>query len=285
MPPPVYWPPPQAPYQGPGTRRPESSRFKLIAAVEAVAIVGLAVALVASLVTRPSGHSSGANATGPAAVGGSGGQAAQVPPTSAPPPSTAGTVVYHSSFAVADGWNTGPIGTAQASFATAGWTVTASNRIHHVLTTPYLNHSRRMSVAATVKGYPDTNVSFGTGCQADPDTQLFVYQFIAYPNGEWYLEKVQPNRSVATVERGTASPLPDNATVEIACTSAPAPGGATTTSLVGYINGQAEVQTSDTQTGLPAAGWIPVLLMDSYGSPVSVTYTSMSVRNLAAGAG
>jgi uncharacterized protein DUF4190 len=196
-------------------------------------------------------------------------------------PQSSGAAVYHSAFSPSDGWATGAVeANVKANLVTNGYLVTGSGRLHHLLVTPYLNRSAGLSVTTTATSFPLTNISFGAGCQTNPIGGLYVYQFIVYPNGDWYLEEAKPDHTVSALQEGTVSPLSTAATVGLSCSSGSSVAGSTQTLLVGYLNGQAEVQLAVTQNALPPGGWMPVLLMDSYGPSVSVTFTSLSVRVL-----
>lgn len=274
-PPATSWLP--APPRSPKAAR---NRWLVLAAIEAVVIVGLAVALAASLVdtSKTKGDASHSSGTPSAPV--------SYPHSSVTNPagaysSTSGTLRYHSSFNQSDGWDTGTLtDNIQTSVTATGYLVTASGRAHHLLLSPYLNRTTGVSVATTVTSYPRSNVSFGTACQSNPSGQYYVYQFMVYPNGDWYLEAVQPNNSISELDEGTATPLGSTTSIVVSCISSPPAAGTTKTLLIGYINGHQTVEDQAQQADLPTGGWLPVLVLGSYGTTVSTTFTSFSVRSL-----
>lgn len=244
--------------------------------------VGLAAGAGIGVVTkahRGSGHPSAS----PRAV------AASTAPTVSPSPSTSSTpltettgkVVYRSTLTRAEGWRSGSIGShVSASFGKRGYIVTGTERLHHAILTPYLNRSPGRSVTVGIGHYALADVSMGSGCQSSATAPYYIYQFIVYPDDNWYLERADPDNKVTILDEGTGDPSATIKKVTLTCLQVSQNGTTTDTQLTGYVNGTQEAQMDTDQKGLPSAGWLPILVIGSSGHPVSVTLTSFTVRDV-----
>jgi len=200
---------------------------------------------------------------------------------------TAGAVVFTSQFGAGQGWQTGTIaGNAIVALSPAGYHVTAWAKIHHLFLTPYTTTHSGISVAVGATTYPTTGVSVGAGCQSDGLTPPLVYQMVVYPAGNWYLEEGRVPGSIKTLRTGTTTALGSSATIEITCVVTSSSSSGQTTQIVGFVNGQ-QVVAAGNRIGQPfVSGYIPVLMVGTYGTQKSTaTFTGITVRKVSPASG
>ncbi len=260
-----------SPYGAVPQKRRAGRAWVITGAVVAVAvIVALSVALVATSNNSPSKSTS-------------------QPIGSAVPPSgsfsqSMGNVVYSSNFGPNDNWITGPVGGNTTITLSGGkYVVHAGTKVHHPLLMPYGAPHAAMSVEAGATGYPSTNVSIGVGCQSDAGVvPPLVYQLVVYPDGQWYVEEARLPGGVETLVSGTTSPLGASATVQLTCVLTNRNSGETT-QLVAYVNGEKVGAIGSQISGSGVSGFIPILVVGSFGPTVTVAYTSVTVRAASGG--
>ncbi len=233
-----------------------------VAALEAIAIVVLSVALVAN-------HSTAASPIG-----------STVPPSGSFTEQM-GQVVYSSTFGASQGWTVGSVNANTTITLTNGqYRVTGWTAIHHALTTPYGVPQRGMSVAANATGYPAGNVSMGVGCQsAYGISSAVVYQLVAYPDGQWYIEEARIPGNVKPLLSGETGPLGAATALQLTCVDTDATSGSETTQLVAYVNGD-EVGAIGDRVDQQGGGYVPILVLGTFGPQVSTTFTSFTVRKI-----
>jgi hypothetical protein len=166
-----------------------------------------------------------------------------------------------------------------AVLADNAYVVTGTGSVHHLISTPDTDASTSVSVTTVVTAYPSDGVTFGPACQTATES-LHVYQFVLGPDGVWFLEEADPGGTVTDLYSGTVEPPSSTVTVELSCVSRPPTGGLTYTHLIGYVDGQPAVEYDAVQADLPSGGWVPGLVVSSYGTTVSATFTHLTVRNL-----
>jgi hypothetical protein len=194
----------------------------------------------------------------------------------------AGTLVYSSEFAPADGWDTGAVAAqARASLVPGGYLVVGGGNSRHLLLSPYRTRLPAVTVSTEVRTFPTANVSFGVGCRAQPTPHSYGYLFVIYPDRDWFLEEDPPVGPVRILTRGTAEvPPPGIEFVALSCVQ-PAAGSTAGTRLTGFVNGPRVVEITAPKRPLNSVGWTPLLVVGSFGPSVSVTFRSFSVRDLA----
>jgi len=232
------------------------------AVLEAVAIVVLSVALV------------DAHPSSSAPIGSTVGAAGSFSPTM-------GHVVYSSHFGASDGWDTGTVDpNTRITLSNGQYRVTGWTAIHHALLTPDADPQRGMSVATGVTDYPGDDVSMGVGCQsASGVTPALIYQMVTYPDGQWYIEEARVPGTVETLVSGVTGALGTSASLQLTCVITDTSSGAETTQLVAYVNGTRVGAIGDVihqQVG----GYIPILVLGTFGPTASASFTSLTVRRI-----
>jgi len=235
-----------------------------IAVLEAVAIVVLSVALVGDSTpasSRPIGS---------------------IVPATGSYPSTRGSVVYTSTFGHDDSWTTGSIdANTTASVSGGQYVVQASDHYHHALLTPYGDPHLGISVQATVGGFPQHDVSMGVGCQSgsrvDPP---LIYQLIVYPDGSWWIEEARLTGSITILTSGQTPPLSTTATLQLVCVLTQVSSAQETTQLVAFVNGSQVAAIGDQITHLSPGGYVPLLVVGTFGQHVQVGFSGVVVRSI-----
>lgn len=257
----VPWPPAAA---AAGHRRFGLPLAIVIAVLEAVAIVALGIALIANR-----------SATSSRPIG------SVVPPTGSYP-STRGTIVYSSTFGGDDNWMTGTIDSNTAASVSDGhYVVRASARYHHVLLMPYGDPHLGISVRADVSDFPSDNISMGVGCQSDSGVDPpLVYQLVVYPDGGWWVEEARLSGSIAVLTSGQTSPLATTATFQLTCVITQVSSAQETTQLVAFVNGTQVAAIGDQITHLSPGGYVPAIVVGTFGSHVHVAFSGVVVRSV-----
>jgi hypothetical protein len=191
-----------------------------------------------------------------------------------------GSVVYSSSFHEGDGWYTGTVNAnTKVSLSHGNYVVHASTHLHHVFFTPYSTPHAVMSVEAAATAYPSDNISMGPGCQSDAGVNPpVVYQLAVYPDGQWYIEEARLPGGVQPLTSGTTAPLGSSATLQLTCAINDRTSSTETTELIAYVNGTKVGATASRINQTSITGFVPVLVVGSYGPQVSVTFTHVTVR-------
>jgi hypothetical protein len=234
-----------------------------VAVLEGIAIIALAIALLAH------------NTTQAQPIG------STVPPSGAFSQSM-GAVVYSSTFGSNQNWNSGNLNAnTTATLSNGKYVVNASEDIHHPLLTPYSVPHPGISVEAVATAFPRTNVSMGVGCQSAAGIQpALVYQFVVYPNGQWYIEEARISGAVETLTSGYTFPLATTATVQLTCVVTNMTSNKDTTQLVAYVNGTRVGSIGD-QIGPPVINeYIPILMVGSFGPEVHLAFSKVTVRSI-----
>lgn len=161
-------------------------------------------------------------------------------------------------------------------YVVTGWT-----EIHHALLTPYAVAHRAISVATTVDDYPADDVSMGAGCQsAYGISPALVYQMVVYPDGQWYIEEARAPGGVQTLLSGGTSALGAAASVQLTCVMIATTSTTETTQLVGYVNGIRVGAIGDQTDQNRIGGYVPVLMLGTFGPTESATFTGITVRSI-----
>ena len=258
----TFWPAPAPPQ--PGTnRRVGLIIVSIVAVLEGIAIIALTVALLA------------ANTTTSQPIG------STVAPSGSFNP-LLGTVVYSSNFASDQHWPTGSLNAnTSASLSNGEYVVHAWTYIHHPLLTPYSVSHPGISVEAKITDFSSDNVSMGVGCQSAAGVQpALVYQLVVYPNGQWYIEEARVPGAVETLASGYTSALATTGTVQLTCVITDTTANEETTQLVAYVNDTRVGGIGDQIVGQVVGGYIPILLVGSYGPRVQVAFNQISVRSI-----
>jgi hypothetical protein len=241
------------------------------ASLEAVAIVALSLALIPSTSKAHTAHATTSKPIG-STVAPSGSFSA-----------SAGQLVYVSDFGTNEGWSTGTLNSnttatvSNGQYVVQGWTT-----VHHPLLVPYVTPQRGLSVQTHATDYSTTtNLSVGTGCQSSSGiSPALVYQMVVYPDGQWYIEEARIPGSVETLLSGQTTSLATAATVQLTCVITSTLSNTQTTQLVGYVNGFQVGAIGDEIDGTSVNGFIPILLLGSFGPKVSATFTDINVRSV-----
>jgi hypothetical protein len=255
----------------PGTAQPAQSKNNRvglsiaigIAVLEGFAILALVVALVAAHTTDPS-QPIGSTVS----PSGSFNQAA-------------GAVVYSSHFGSDENWPTGSLNANTiASLSGGHYVVQAWADIHHVLGTPYSVSHQGISVEAATSDFSPDNVSMGVGCQSAAGVQpSLVYQLLVYPNGQWYIEEARLSGSVQTLTSGSTSALGAAGTLQLTCVITDTTSHKDVTQLVAYVDGSRVGAIGD-QIGTSVGGYVPLLLVGSFGPRVHAAFNGIRVRSI-----
>jgi len=266
---------PLPPYIGtswPGTAAPppgKSRRVGLLIAIgvavlEGIAIIALSVALVAANTTTSS---------------------KPIGSTVSPAGSfnrLMGAVVYSSNFGSGQHWLTGSLNaTTTASLSSGQYVVYGWTTVHHPLLTPYSVSHPGISVETQVTDFSSDNVSMGVGCQSGLGVQPpLVYQLVVYPNGQWYIEEARIPGAVETIASGYTSALGSTATLQLTCVITDTTSDKEITQLVAYVNGTSVGAIGDQIVRTFVGGYIPILLVGSYGPKVHAAFNGISVRSI-----
>jgi len=235
-----------------------------VAALEGIAIVALSVALLAANSTtsrQPIGSA--------------------VSPTGSFSRSM-GVVVYSSNFGRDEQWPTGSLNAnTTASLSNGEYVVYGWRTIHHALLTPYSVSHPGISVEAETSDFSSGNVSMGVGCQSGSGVQPpLVHQLVVYPNGQWYIEEARIPGGVTTIASGNTSALGTTATLQLTCVITETTSNDEITQLVAYVNGT-RVGAIGERIGRPFVdGYVPILLVGSYGPKVHAAFNGISVRSI-----
>jgi hypothetical protein len=258
----TFWPGAVAP--PPVKRRPVGMLIAIdVAALEGIAIVALVVLLAANSSTSSQPIGSTVSPTGSFSR-------------------SMGVVVYSSNFGRDEQWPTGSLNAnTSASLSNGEYVVYGWTSIHHPLVTPYSVSHPGISVEAETTDFPSENVSMGVGCQSGSGVQPpLVHQLVVYPDGQWYIEEARIPGAVKTIASGNAPALGTTATLQLTCVITGTTSGEEITQLVAYINGTRVGAIGD-QIGRPFVdGYVPVLLLGSYGPKVHAAFNGFRVRSI-----
>jgi len=262
-----------------------------VAALEAAAIVALCVALIAGSSTSATTSVASptfapTTPTTPITLPVT--STTLTPPIGSKVPSSGslsqnmGAVVYSSNFGANDGWNTGAIENDTAATVSKNqYLVTGSTMFHHALTVPYDIAHNGMSVEVGATGYPQDNVSVGAGCQsAGSLSPGLVYQIVVYPSGQWFIEEARLPGGVETLVSGEVPPLGPATSLQLSCVMTPSGSGVVTTQLMGSINGAEVGAIGDQVDQVDVGGYVPVLVLGTFGPKVTVAFTNVTVRSV-----
>jgi hypothetical protein len=193
-----------------------------------------------------------------------------------------GSVVYSSNFESNQHWLTGSLNAnTTASLSNGEYLINGWTTIHHALLTPYAVSHSGVSVEAQATDYSSDNVSMGVGCQSGLGVQPpLVYQLIAYPDGQWYIEEARIPGAVSTIASGYTSALGSTATLQLTCVITHATSDNEVTQLVAYIDGARVGAIGDQIVRTFVGGYIPVLLVGSFGPTVHAAFNEFSVRSI-----
>lgn len=240
----------------------------------AIAVVLIAVVLVAVGAVAAAGL---IGSSSPSA--GPGGSAAATP---------VGVVVFTDDFKdAASGWATDtlPSGTTY-KYTSNGFEVHAVGALHHIAPAPHGRERQRIAVATTAtqsSPAPD-GAGFGVTCDRGTDAEEIRYEFIAFADGTWSIERLDgplsTNGDTPNVLKSGSLPTKPGAvplTVEGSCIST---AGSGATQLGISVNGVKLADLTDTTTTLPGAGWYAELLVSSDDPATTVTVTKFEVRVL-----
>lgn len=263
----AYWPPSLAmPMPAPARRHGGMIALISVAIFEGIVIIALAVALVSANTTA----SSSAQPIG------------STVPSTGSFSQAMGSVVYSSKFAGSEQWPTGQLNdNTSASLSNGRYAIEAWTDIHHPLVTPYGVSHRGISVDAATTDFSGSNVSMGVGCQSasgiDP---ALVYQLSVYPDGEWYIEEARLGGGIDVLDAGTTEALGNTATEQLTCVMTEASSDAEVTQLVAYVGGTKVAAIGHEIRNDAISGFIPILLVGSFGPTVHVSFNGLIVRNI-----
>jgi hypothetical protein len=267
---PLDWSSPSPAYNPVPTGSPKSggSRGTAIAVILVAVVVAAAGAIGAVALMGSSGPSAGP-----------GGSAAATP---------VGVVVFTDDFKdPASGWATDtlPSGTTY-KYTSNGFEVHAVGALHHIAPAPHGRERQRIAVSTTAtqsSPAPDA-AGFGVTCDRGTDAEELRYEFIAFADGTWSIERLDGPLSTSgdapnVLKSGSLPTKPGSVpmTVEGSCISA---AGGVTTQLGLSINGVKVTDLSDTATTLAGAGWYAELLVSSDDPATTVIVTKFEVRTL-----
>ena len=273
--PPPFGADPQSPYgraPWPGTTTPPPGRSRRVglviavgaAVLEGIAIVVLSVALVAAHTTTSS---------------------QPIGSTVAPSGSfnqSIGPVVYSSAFGTDQHWPTGSLNAnTTASLSNGQYLIQGWTRVHHLLITPYSVSHRAISVEAGVTDFSSDSVSMGVGCQSGSGVEPpLAYQLVVYPDGQWYIEEARIPGAVKTLASGYTSALGTTGTLQLTCVITATTAETETTQLVAYVNGSRVGAIGDQIARTFVGGYVPVLVVGSFGPRVHAAFNAMTVRSI-----
>jgi hypothetical protein len=197
-----------------------------------------------------------------------------------------GVVVFTDDFHdAASGWATDtlPSGTTY-KYTSNGFEVHAVGALHHIAPAPHGRERQRIAVAttATQSSPAPAGAGFGVTCDRGTDAEEIRYEFIAFADGTWSIERLDGPLSTSgdtpNVLKSGSLPTKPGAvpmTVEGSCVSV---AGSVTTRLGISVNGVKLADLTDDATTLPGAGWYAELLVSSDDPPTTVIVTKFEVR-------
>jgi hypothetical protein len=205
---------------------------------------------------------------------------------SASPSAVPGVLVFSDDFHdPASGWltETLPSGTT-FKYTAGGLEVFAKGALHHISAAPYGRARAKISVSTTAtqsSPAPD-GAGFGVTCDRGTGDAEIRYEFIAYADGTWTIERLDGPLSATgsppdVLKQGTltAKPGATPLTIEGICVTQ-LDGKSTKLTLL--INGVQVTQITDTASTLPDAGWYAELIVSSDDPPTTVVVTKFEVR-------
>jgi hypothetical protein len=121
----------------------------------------------------------------------------------------------------------------------------------------------------------------GTGCQSGSGiSPSLVYQLVVYPDGQWYIEEARVPGPVATLLSGRTTSLGPAASMQLTCVITATNADTQTTQLVGYVNGVQVGAIGDQIDGVDLGGYVPILVLGSFGPKVSAAFNHVTVRSV-----
>jgi uncharacterized protein DUF2510 len=235
----------------------------VVAVLEGIAIVALSVALVA------------AKSTSSQPIG-------SIVSSSGSFNRSEGDIVYSSNFGSGQNWPTGSLNANTTASMTDGqYVVQGWTSIHHLLLAPYSVPHSAISVEAVATDFSSDQVSMGVGCQSGSGVQPpLAYQLVVYPDGQWYIEEARIPGAVEPLTSGDTSALGTTGTLQLTCAITNTTSDKETMQLVAYVNGTRVGSIGD-QIGRPfVGGYIPVLVLGSFGPKVHAAFTGITVRSI-----
>jgi hypothetical protein len=198
-----------------------------------------------------------------------------------------GIVVFSDDFHdPASGWETDtlPSGTT-FKYTPGGFEVFAKGALHHIAAAPYGRARSKISVSTTAtqsSPAPD-GAGFGVTCDRGTGEAEIRYEFIAYADGTWTIERLDgPLSSTGSppdvLKQGALSAKPGATPLTIEGTCVTQADGAST-KLTLRINGVQVSELTDSAT-LTETGWYAELLVASDDPPTTVVVTKFEVRTV-----
>jgi hypothetical protein len=242
----------------------------------AVVVLLVAVGAAGALVALRSGAGSGTPAPSGAAEA-----SASIRPG-------AGVLVFSDDFHdPASGWMTDTLASGTTyKYTDRGFEIFAKGALHHISTAPYGRPRLKVAVAVTATQStpaPDA-AGFGVTCDRGTGSDEIRYEFIAYADGTWSIERLDGPLSATgdpptVLKQGALAgkPGPEPMTVEGVCVLH---ADEATTDLTLYINGAQMAGITDTAGFLADTGWYAELLVSSDDPPTTVTVTKFEVRTV-----
>ncbi len=213
-------------------------------------------------------------------------RASTIAGASASPSATPGALVFSDDFHdPASGWvtDTLPSGTT-FKYTPAGFEVFAKGALHHIAAAPYERVRPKLSISmtATQSSPAPDSAGFGVTCDRGTGEEEIRYEFIAYADGTWTIERLDGPLSTTgappdVLKQGALSAKPGATplTIQGNCVTQ-ADGQSTRLTL--SINGVQVTEITDTATTLPGTGWYAELLVSSDDPPTTVIVTKFEVR-------
>jgi hypothetical protein len=206
---------------------------------------------------------------------------------SASPSPTPGIVLFSDDFHdPASGWQTDtlPSGTT-FNYTPTGFEVFAKGALHHIAAAPYGRALTKISVSttATQSSPAPAGAGFGVTCDRGTDEAEIRYEFIAYADATWTIERLDGPLSATgsppdVLKQGAlyAKPGATPLTIEGICVTQ-ADGASTKLTLL--INSVQVTELTDSAT-LTGTGWYAELLVSSDDPPTTVVVTKFEVRTV-----
>jgi hypothetical protein len=269
------WPPP---YPGYAVAPPRpASHAGLI-----VAVVGLVVVFV--VVLGVLFVAVGLRGSGPGAHG------AATGPVTASTALTAGrgSVVFSDDFRDPNsGWRTSPVEGATYSYANGAYALAGTGLFAYTATAPYKEPHQQLSVAMTAALSPDapTDAGMGVGCGRGSGAAEIRYEFVAYVDGSWSVDRRNGTPSATTapivLKEGSSAAAAGSTPITVVGVCATLSDGHATR-LAFFVGGTLAVDLTDTASTLTDAGWIGSLLLASSDTkPTTLTVSRFEERDLA----
>jgi hypothetical protein len=289
QPPQGRWPP--APYYG--TAQPTGSymsistpakqRRGLLITIATLAVVEAVVITVLSVALSHHSSSTGNEAIGSSTTTLSGNSSTTSLPVGTSITATAGSVFFDSRFAPSDYWVTGQVTPHTTGRLTkSGYQLTGTGDIQHGERAPSGLKYPAISVSVTAGSLPLSDVSLGPQCVAGSGSYPAIYQFAVRPIGVWFLERRNPGtkQGISILQSGQSPQVSAPVTVELACITQSISSGIATNALIAFIQGQQVLNTTDRWNNMPTGGWQAGLMIGTYGTTESVTFTHFVCRRL-----